>query len=134
LLKRSRYFIANRGYINMPEFKGRDEIASRFYEGCAAGTVMLGEAPFTEEFRRQFDWPDVVIHLPFDSADAGRILAELDTDTTRLRSIQRNNVREAAIRHDWLHRIQTVFDTLGIPHTEKMGTRRKRLEQVASTI
>ena len=35
----------------------------------AAGTVMIGEAPRTEEFERQFDWPDAVIHLPFDSPD-----------------------------------------------------------------
>jgi hypothetical protein len=56
---------------------GRDEIPARFYEGAAAGTVMIGEAPGTEEFKRQFDWPDAVIHMPFDSPDIGRIPADL---------------------------------------------------------
>ena len=73
ILKHSRYFIANRSHVNNPEFTaGRDEISARFYEGAAAGTVMIGEAPRTEEFKRQFDWPDAVIHLPFDSPDIGR--------------------------------------------------------------
>src|SRR5262249_17784813 len=56
LLQRSRYFIANRGRVNEPEHtRGRDEISGRFYEGAAAGTVMLGEPPRTDEFARQFD-------------------------------------------------------------------------------
>jgi len=62
VLKHSCYYIVNRSYINQPEFtSGRDEISARFYEGAAAATVMIGEAPRTEEFKRQFDWPDAVI-------------------------------------------------------------------------
>ena len=133
VLKHSRYFIANRGYVNKPEFTaGHDEISARFYEGAAAGTVMIGEPPRTEEFKQQFDWPDAVIDLPFDSPDIGRILADLNGDPERLRAVRRNNVREAAQRHDWLHRIQVVFDTLGLAPTEKMRVRAKRLEHIAS--
>src|SRR5215212_6201111 len=37
LLKHSRYFIANRSFVNRAEFTaGRDEISPRFYEGAAA--------------------------------------------------------------------------------------------------
>lgn len=132
ILKHSCYYIANRGYINKPEFTaGRDEISARFYEGAAAGTVMIGEAPRNEEFKRQFDWPDAVIHVPFASPDIGRILAELNGDPERLRAVRRNNAREAALRHDWLHRIQVVFDTLGLTPTEKMRARAQRLDQIA---
>jgi hypothetical protein len=133
LLKHSRYFITNRSFVNRPEFTaGRDEISPRFYEGAATGTVMLGESPRSDEFKRQFDWPDAVIHLPFDSPDIGRILADLNADTERLRAARRNNVREAALRHDWLHRIQVVFDTLGLPHTEKMQARAQLLDHIAA--
>jgi hypothetical protein len=133
ILKHSRYFIANRSYVNRPEFtRDREEISSRFYEGVAAGTVMIGEAPRTEEFERQFDWPDAVIRLPFDSPDIGRILADLNQDSERLRTIRRNNAREAALRHDWLHRIQVVFDVLGLAPTEGMLTRARLLDQIAS--
>jgi hypothetical protein len=133
MLKHSCYYIANRSYVNQPEFTaGRDEISARFYEGAAAGTVMVGEAPRTEEFKRQFDWPDAVIHVPFDSPDIGRILADLSGDSERLRAVRRNNVREAALRHDWLHRIQVVFDTFGLALTEEMQARAQRLNRIAS--
>jgi hypothetical protein len=133
ILKRSRYFIANRSHVNNPEFTaGRDEISARFYEGIAAGTVMIGEAPRTAEFKRQFDWPDAVIHLPFDSADIGSILAELNANPARLAAASRRNVREAALRHDWVYRITTVFDVLKLTPTEKMAARSAQLEQIAA--
>jgi hypothetical protein len=133
ILKRSRYFFANRSHVNDPGFTaGRDEISARFYEGAAAGTVMIGEAPRSEEFGRQFDWPDAVTHVPFDCPDIGRFLAELSDDPARLQTIQRTNVREAALRHDWLHRIQIVFDVLGMAPTEKMQARTLRLHQIAA--
>lgn len=133
ILKHSQYFIANRSYVNRPEFtQNREEISGRFYEGSAAGTVMIGEAPRAEEFKQQFDWPDAVIHVPFDSPDIGRILADLNQDSERLRAIRRNNAREAALRHDWLHRIQVVFDVLGLAPTDGMLARARRLDQIAS--
>jgi hypothetical protein len=124
LLKHSRHYIANRSRVNIPEFTaGRDEISSRFYEGAAAGTVMIGEAPRTEEFKRQFDWPDAVIHVPLDSPDIGRILADLNGDPERLRTARRNNAREAALRYDWLHRIRVVFDAPGLAPTRNGSTK-----------
>lgn len=133
LLKHSRFFIANRAYVDRPEFTaGRDEISARFYEGAAAGAVMIGEAPRTEEFARQFDWPDALIHVPFDSPDIGRILADLNREPERLRAVSAANVRHAAQRHDWLHRIETVLDTLGLAPTGKMRARARRLERIAS--
>jgi hypothetical protein len=133
ILKHSCYFIANRSHVNDPEFlAGREEISARYYEGVAAGTVMIGEAPRTEEFKRQFDWPDAVIHVPFDSPDIARILADLDDDPERLRMLRRTNIRQAALRHDWLHRIKIVFDILGLPPTDKMQLRGQKLDQIAA--
>jgi hypothetical protein len=135
LLSRSRYFIANRSFVNRPEFTaGRDEISPRFYEGAAAGTVMLGEAPRSLEFTKQFDWPDAIFHLPFDSPDIVRMLSNLDADPERLNVARRNNVINAASRHDWLHRIQVVFDTLGLPHTEKMQARAEQLKHITARV
>jgi hypothetical protein len=135
VLKRSGYYFANRSRVNEPEYIGdRDEISARFYEGAAAGTVMIGEAPRTKEFKQQFDWPDAVIHVPFDCPDIGRILADLNSDSERSRAVRRNNVREAALRHDWLYRIQSVFDQLGLTPTEGMQARARRLDQIASQL
>ncbi|MFX5801328.1 hypothetical protein ABTE09_19655, partial [Acinetobacter baumannii] len=88
-----------------------------------------GEAPRTDEFKRQFDWPDAVIHLPFDSPDIADILADLNRDPARLQTVRARNVREAAGRHDWLYRIRTVFDALGLPPVDGMNARAERLER-----
>ena len=134
ILKHSQYYIANRSYVNNPAWTAdRDEISARFYEGAAAGTVMIGEPPRIDEFRQQFDWEDALIHLPFDSPDVVRILADLDGDAERLHAARRRNVREAALRHDWLHRLLVVFETLGLTPTDEMIARRRRLDAIAST-
>jgi hypothetical protein len=133
LLQRSRYYVANRSRVNEPEFTmGRDEISARFYEGAAAGALMIGEPPRTEEFERQFDWQDAVIRLPFDSPDVADILAGIDKDPMRVERIRRDNVKNAALRHDWVHRLRTVFETLGLAPTPAMIAREKRLQALAT--
>ena len=133
ILKNSGYFIANRSHVNKPEFTaGRDEISSRFYEGAAAGTVMIGEAPRTSEFKQQFDWPDAVIHAPFDCPHINAVLEDLNSDAQRLQAVRSNNARQAALRHDCLHRIQVIFATLGLAPTEAMQARAHRLDQLAA--
>ena len=135
LLQRSRYFLANRSRVNEPEHTGgHEEIAGRFYEGAAAGAVLLGEPPNTEQFRSQFDWPDAVIRMPFDCPDVGRLLAELDGDPQRLARIGRENARHAALKHDWTHRLENVFATLGLAPTPAMLERRGRLEELAARV
>jgi hypothetical protein len=133
LLQRSRYFIANRSRINEPEHTGEhEEIAGRFYEGAAAGAVLLGEPPKAEQFRSQFGWPDAVIRMPFDCADVERVLADLDADRERLARIGHENARQAALQHDWSHRLEAVFRTLGLNPTPAMIERQQRLRELAA--
>ena len=133
ILQRSRYLITNRALVNEPSVtSGHDEFGTRFYEGAAAGTVMLGEPPRTEEFARQFSWPDAVIPLPFDAPNIGEVLAELDRDPDRLARIRADNLRNAALQHDWVYRLRTVFETLGVPPTAAMRERENRLQALAA--
>jgi hypothetical protein len=133
LLQRSRYYVANRARVNEPENAlGKEEISARFYEGAAAGAVLIGEPPRSEEFRRQFDWPDAVLHLPFDSPDVGDILARLDSDPARLGQIRSQNVHHAALRHDWVHRLGRVFAATGLAPTAAMSAREDRLKALAA--
>ena len=133
LLRRSRYFITNRSRVNEPELTaGHEEIAGRFYEGAAAGAVMLGEAPNAAHFRSQFGWPDAVIPMPFDCPDVGRLLAGLDADPQRLARARHENARQAALQHDWLYRLEVVFNTVGLDPTPAMSERRQRLEELAA--
>jgi hypothetical protein len=133
LLQRSRYYIANRARVNEPESTvGKEEISGRFYEGVAAGAVLLGEPPRSDHFHAQFDWEDAVIHLPFDSPDAAAILQGLDADPRRLARIRRENVQQAALRHDWVHRLRTLYETVGLRPTPRMLAREDRLRALAA--
>ena len=135
LLQRSRYFIVNRSRVNEPEHtRGHEEIAGRFYEGAAAGAVLLGEPPNADHFRAQFDWPDAVIHMPVDCPHIEEVLAELGADPQRLARTARDNARHAALRHDWLHRLEVIFATLSVPLTPAMLERKRRLTELANLI
>lgn len=135
LLQRSRYFVTNPSRINQPEFtKGQDEISARYYEGAAAGTVMIGERPRNEEFSRQFDWEDAVIPLPFASPDIGRFLADLDRDPARIERAGARNLRGAALRHDWIHRLATVYGVLGMAPTAAMRARSSALAAIVERV
>lgn len=134
LLKRSRYYVANRALINDPKFtRGRQEISGRYYEGAAAGTVMIGEPPLSTEFKTQFDWDGAIMPVPFDSPDIASMLAEFDSSPKHLAAIREDNLRNAALRHDWSHRLRTIYDTLGLSPTEKMLGRQRRLESLVAS-
>src|SRR5262249_34398123 len=133
MLKRSEFYLANRGHINRPTLTVcQNVISSRYYEGAAAGTIMLGEPPSTQQFRSQFDWPDAVIQVPFDAPDISDILDRLSDQPQRLGAIRRNNVREAALRHDWVYRVRAIFRALGVDATDGMEARMRKLERIAA--
>lgn len=132
LLQRSRFAFAHRAFINDEVLsKGVHEISGRVYEAGAAGVVMLGEAPECEEFSRQFDWPDAVMPLSFDCPSIGRVLKELNAQPARLARIRQDNVSHCALRHDWVHRLRTVLETLKIPVTGQMLQREQALRALA---
>ena len=135
LLKRSRYFIANRAWADRPNLTGgNDEIAARFYEGAAAGAIMVGEAPDSDDFRAQFGWPDSVIRMAFDSPHAGEVIAKIDADADRAARIRRNGVVHSLRTHDWVYRLRKVFDAAGLPATPGMVRRENELRRLADSI
>jgi hypothetical protein len=133
ILKNSRYFIANRSRANEAGI-AYSEISSRFFEGAAAGTIMLGIAPDTEEFHQNFDWQDAIIPIPFDCPDIADIIHSLNSQPERLEIIRRQNVSQAMLRHDSVHRLQTVFETLNLMPTPKMSQRVETLKEIAYSI
>lgn len=135
VLKRSRYFIANRARANEPEVtKGQDEIAGRFFEGAASGAIILGDAPNTEDFRKRFDWPDAVVPMPFDAPDVMKRIEQLDADGARQARIRKDNVAHSLLRHDWVHRLRTILDSVGIEAPARMLARVARLKALADEV
>ncbi len=135
LLKRSRYFIANRARANEPEVtRGRDEIAGRFFEGAAAGAVVLGDPPDIDEFRQRFDWPDAVVRMPFDAPDVLERIEELEADPRRQERIRKDNAANALLRHDWIHRLRTMLEAVGMAPPPAMLAREARLTALAAEV
>lgn len=135
LLKRSRYFLADRAKADEPEqTKGQQVFGPRFFEGAAAGALLIGEPPDCRVFDEYFDWPDAVVSLPHGSTKIVDLIEELDADPDRINKARRANVNNALRRHDWVHRWETVLDTLGLPAMPGVTERKTELERRAAAI
>ncbi len=135
LLKRSRYFLTDRAKADEPgQTKGQQVFGPRFFEGAAAGAMLIGEPPDCRVFDEYFDWPDAVIPMPHGSTKIVELIEELNSDPERVNRARCANVVNALRRHDWVHRWETVLDTLGLPATPAAAERKAELERRAAAI
>jgi hypothetical protein len=133
IAKRSRYFLVAPGKVDVQgETGGQVEIGYRYFEGCAAGTVMLGQAPDVPVFRELFDWPDVVVPIKDDGSDVLDVVRVLDLEPERIRAISRRNATESLLRHDWIHRWRHIFKVADLPLGRGMAARIARLQELAT--
>jgi hypothetical protein len=131
-IKRSRYFLVASGKANLPEVtRGQIEVPARFFEGAAAGTVMIGQAPDCELFHQLFDWRDAVIAIDPNGFDVAEVLAELAEQPERLCEISRRNAAEALLRHDWSYRWKQILAIAGLKPTPQLELREQRLQELA---
>ena len=131
-IKRSRYFLVAPGKANLPEqTRGQIEVAARFYEGAAAGTVMIGQAPDCEPFRQLFDWRDAVIAIDPNNSDVTDVLAKLGSQPEWLWETSRRNAAEALLRHDWSYRWKQILSIAGLKPMPQLELREKRLKELA---
>jgi len=132
MTKRSRYFVVDVAKVGSEqETRAWSEAGRRYFEGAAAGSVMIGQAPKSEAFTRLFGWPDAVITVGPNGAELGETLASLEANPDRLCSISRRNAAEAALRHDWSYRWKQILDIAGLKPTRAMELRERRLKQLA---
>jgi len=132
IAKRSRYFIVNPGLFDRPDIRGDQiEIGNRYFEGAASGTLMLGERPNNAVFEKLFDWPDAVIHFPYNCADVGDVIGAIEADPERQDRIRRRNVKEALMRHDWAYRWETILQAVGLEPITAMHDRKEILGNLA---
>lgn len=135
LVKRSRYYIVNPGLIDRRDVRGDQiEIGNRYFEGAAAGAVMIGERPDNGQFEKFFDWPDPMIHLPWNSSEMPEIVRQLDQDPARLKEMGRRNVEQCLLRHDWVYRWEAVLRELGMDLQPQGQNRKARLRDLAQTV
>ncbi len=136
LVKRSRYFIAYRAFFTEGARVGGGEVELnvRFFEGAAAGTILLGIPPNCEAFTQNFDWVDAVIPLPPDATNVGEIIAHLDSQPERLNKIRTDNVVNSLLRHDWVYRWEKILAVVDIPISPGMIERKAKLKELAKIV
>jgi hypothetical protein len=124
----------NPGLIDRPDKRGNQiEIGNRYFEGTAAGAILVGERPNNQEFDKLFDWPDVVIPLPYNSSDVN-LIRELDKQPERQDRIRRTNAAQALLRHDWVYRWETILKTAGLEPMPELLQRKEHLRTIAAAV
>jgi hypothetical protein len=135
LLKRTRFFLAYAGKMDAPEETGgQEEIGFRYFEGAAAGAVLVGAAPANPWFERLFGWRDAIVPLAYGATDPAELLAALDLSPEREQTIRRTNVVESLRRHDHVYRWAEVLRLVGLPETPGMEQRRRQLRALADDL
>ena len=133
LLKRTRYFLAYPGKVDVAsETGGQQEIGFRYFEGAAAGAILVGEPPATPWFGELFGWTDAVVPLPWGSTGPEEALAPLEADEARVERARHANVAESLLRHDHVYRWAEVLRRVGLPSTAAMEQRRLELQRLAA--
>jgi hypothetical protein len=132
IAKRSRFFVVAPAKMDAQrETGGQVEIPFRYYEGAAAGTVMIGQALDCEPYRRMFNWENAVIEVRPDGSDVVQQLSRLLADRELTEQIGRRSAREALLRHDWIYRWKEILSIAGLSRNQAMDNREKRLHALA---
>lgn len=135
ILKKSRYFIAHRAKVDdVNATGGQQEVGARFFEGAAAGTIMLGVPPESESFTQNFDWEDAVIKVDYDAPNIAEIIKSLNSQPDRLQKIRTDNVINSLLRHDWVYRWEAILSKVGLDITPVMIARKANLQYLAEKI
>ncbi|NMG06801.1 glycosyltransferase [Brasilonema sp. UFV-L1] len=135
LVKRSRYFIANKAKFDaIDQTGGQDELGSRFFEGAAGGAVMIGTPPVCEAYTTYFNWSDAVIEIPYDATNVADIITEFDAQPDYLNKIRQDNVINSLLRHDWVYRWEKILEKVGLESTPEMLSRKAHLANLADKI
>jgi hypothetical protein len=134
IAKRSKFFLVAPSKIDFTEHTfGQSEVAARYFEGAAAGAVMMGQVPNCDAYRQMFAWPDAVIELEVDGSDANEVFSGLLADPDRINEISRRNVVGALLQHDWVYRWERIFRAAGLEPSEQMNSRKQRLMELSES-
>lgn len=109
-------------------------IGPRWLEALAAGAVVIGKAPQSEDRRILLDWEDATIDLSDDAALAVDEIYDLLADPARLQAASRANLVQMHRRHDWRHRIAGLLDDLGLARPAKLDAQLEALSRRADAL
>lgn len=131
LAKRSRFFVAYPAKHGDDENQGQSDVGARFFEGAAAGAVLLGQAPSAPGFREAFPWPDPVVEARADGSDVVEVLARHLAAPAELERMSARNAAAALRGYDWSHRWQSLLRIAGVPPRPALGERLRTMAALA---
>jgi hypothetical protein len=134
IAKRSRYFMVAPAKMDTPDdTAGQIEVGYRYFEGAAAGAVMIGQPAACDAFAQLFGWEDAVLSIRPDGSDIVDRMADLARQPGRIAAISRRNAVESLLRHDWAYRWDHILETAGLARTQVRVARQQQLEDLAQT-
>jgi len=134
-VRRSRYFMVSGAKFNCPDETGNQaELGYRYFEGAAAGAVMLGTEVTAPTFPEQFTWEEPILTVDPSGHDLADRIDELDADPDRRAAIRQRNAAGSLRAHDPAHRWRLVLATLELEEPPGVEERIGRLAQRANQI
>jgi hypothetical protein len=132
MAKRSHCFMVGAAKMGvLADTHGQLEVGYRYFEGSAAGAVMIGQAPDCASFHELFGWPDSVIPLHPDGSNVPQVMTALSAEPERFDCIGRENAAQALLRHDWAYRWKQILSIAGVPISPALHARERRLQELA---
>jgi hypothetical protein len=129
--KRSRFFVAYEAKIKNTETQGQSEVGARYFEGMAAGAILLGRAPTVSEFRTLFPWEDAVVEVATDGCDVEAVLDGFAGRQGEMERLSARNALNALRRHDWGHRWRSILHVAGLTPRPALSMRLQALDDLA---
>lgn len=132
MAQRARFFVTYPAKVDTPdETRGQSEVGARFFEGAAAGAILIGQAPTSEGFRREFDWPDAVVDVGAKAENVAAVLSTFFNSPERAAALGRTNAVMAMRRFDWAYRWKEVLRIAGLQPLAQLNERLTRLGRLA---
>ncbi|HQK17294.1 MAG TPA: hypothetical protein PLJ27_07565 [Polyangiaceae bacterium] len=134
LLKRSKCFVTFPGRFDELRTTGGEEvIGARYFEGAAAGALMIGHQPQNQLFREFIFWPNAVIELDSHSAPIEKVIRDIVAQPT-CDAHRRDNIVYSLLHHDWAYRWEIVLGLAQLPALSGLLDRKRRLKELSTLV
>lgn len=129
--RRSRFFVTYPAKFGDGESAGQSEVGARYYEGAAAGAILLGQAPGAAAFRDDFPWEDAVVETRPDGSDVWDKFTSLRDRPEEMANLSVRNAVHALRHHDWGHRWRALLELAGVSPRPALTERLRALDALA---
>ncbi|MEX0268731.1 glycosyltransferase [Leptolyngbyaceae cyanobacterium UHCC 1019] len=128
LLERSKISLCFEGG-HLHRFRGRSPLLYRWFEGWAAGCVIVGKKPLDRGVERLMGWQDSTLGIPENPNEVIPFFEALLQDESRLQEISWRNYVECRLRHDWRYRLRDLFEKLQLPLPVRLSEQLDQLQR-----